>query len=433
MKPPSACPPNEFETVAFLASAVAALSRVRTVDDVLTALLRNVTACTHADEAILFVPDAEGRLGVRAGSMGSFNEASAPLDPDKSRKLIEILGGEGEMPSSEVLAEAGLTRRFGTSAEELAAIRLPLGNGCALLLASWHAPRRAGPDGTSILRSLAEMTSAVLENLQARHDLERLVEERTRSLQAVNDELQTFAYIVSHDLKNPLTIIKTCVWTLQQLPREELDERSGKAIDRIAGTVERMRDQIDGMLQMYRLTKKEVLPENLDLSAMALEILEELRSADKSRQVELRVAPDLSVRGDPTMLMVMMENLLGNAWKYSSKTADAIIEVGSLADGDGGTVFFVRDNGAGFNMDDAGRLFHVFQRLHPDDEFSGSGIGLASVQRIVNRHGGRVWAESEKGKGATFYFKLPEAIPSFDVAGEDAVAAFAAAHRTSSG
>ena len=161
------------------------------------------------------------------------------------------------------------------------------------------------------------------------------------------------------------------------------------------------------MLGLSRLTRREVLSEQVDLSQLARKVLLGLRMAHPERQVECVIADGLAARGDQNMLEVVLENLIGNAWKYTGRTRDPVIEVG-MTDVNDGKAFFVRDNGAGFDMESAGKLFLPFQRLHREEEFSGTGIGLATVQKIMLRHGGKVWAEGEPGQGATFYFTLPE-------------------------
>ena len=168
--------------------------------------------------------------------------------------------------------------------------------------------------------------------------------------------------------------------------------------------------QIEGMLSIYRDAKEDHAPENVDLGALALSVFDGLRSVEPWRSVDYIIAPDLHAFGYPSMLRVVLENLLGNAWKFSALEPVAKIEFGGFEDEDGSKTFYLRDNGAGFQMEGADKLFDVFSRFHREDEFAGTGIGLASVKRIVNKHGGRVWAESEVGKGATFYFTLP-AVP----------------------
>jgi light-regulated signal transduction histidine kinase (bacteriophytochrome) len=187
---------------------------------------------------------------------------------------------------------------------------------------------------------------------------------------------------------------------------ECLDEQSKDHLTRIRGATERMGQLIDALLDLSRVTRAQLQREDLDLGAMAMAVMVELQRQEPTRQVAFVVADGLRAVGDPRLLRVVLENLLGNAWKYSAKQPRACIEVGSLAQPDGTLAFFVRDNGVGFDMRYADKLFGAFQRLHRTSEFPGNGVGLATVQRIIHRHGGRVWAEAEVGRGATFYFTL---------------------------
>lgn len=272
----------------------------------------------------------------------------------------------------------------------------------------WSAPYAPSENEIKLVQILADSAAQAIEGVNATTELESRIAERTLSLQAVNEELQTFAYTVSHDLKTPISVVKTGVWTLRQLSGDQADERIEKCLSRLDSAADRMRSQIDGMLAMYRLTRDEINPVEIDLSSMATEILTDLIETNPNRSVTIDISPDLSTVGDPSMLRVALENLIGNAWKYSSKEEHSIIAFGVEEIGmQGGNAFFVRDNGVGFDMARATKLFGVFQRLHTDQEFSGSGVGLASAQRILHKHGGLVWAESEPGKGATFYFTLP--------------------------
>jgi signal transduction histidine kinase len=260
------------------------------------------------------------------------------------------------------------------------------------------------------LQALADSVSVAIRDIELRNSMEKLVEERTRALQAVNDELQTFAYTVAHELKNPLAVVKTNTWSLKEIFGGELSEKALLCVSRAENAANRMRNQIDNMLSMYRVTKHQIESIDVDLSFMGLEIFRDLQEAEPLRKVSISVQKQLSVYGDDGMLRVVLENLINNAWKYTSKVKEAQIELGLQEDEIHGNVFFIKDNGAGFDMENARNLFGVFQRFHSDEEFSGTGVGLASAQRIINKHGGQIWAEAAPGKGATFFFTLP-AIP----------------------
>jgi len=237
-------------------------------------------------------------------------------------------------------------------------------------------------------------------------DLEQRVIERTIELQAVNRELEAFSYSVSHDLRAPLRAIDGFSQAVLEDYADRLDDQGKDYLNRVRAATQRMGHLIDDMLTLSRVTRVEMQRGTVDLSALAADVFAELQKSEPERKVDWRIEPGLIAQGDAQLLRVALVNLLGNAWKFTGKTANAKIEFGAMRDADGATDFFVRDNGAGFDMTYAGKLFGAFQRLHLTSEFPGTGIGLATVQRIIHRHGGRVWAEGAVGKGATFYFSL---------------------------
>ncbi len=202
---------------------------------------------------------------------------------------------------------------------------------------------------------------------------------------------------------NTRTIVITNVVVIAEDCEHKLELKEKEHLRRVRAATEHMGRLIDDMLNLARTARYELVRGQVDLSALAREILPELQKAEPERRVTFIIAPDMIVEGDRTLLRVVLENLLGNAWKFTSKQPDARVEFGVQDEG-GRTVYSVRDNGAGFDMKHAGKLFGAFQRLHDGSEFPGSGIGLATVQRIVHRHGGQVWAKSAVGEGATFYF-----------------------------
>ena len=237
-------------------------------------------------------------------------------------------------------------------------------------------------------------------------DLEKRVMERTSDLAAANRELETFSFSVSHDLRSPLRIIDGFSKLLKEEYADRLDLEARDYLDRISTAAERMDLLIRGLLNLSHITRSQIQHRPVNLSAMANAIAREFQGSDPQRVAEFVIAPDLSAKGDPELLRSVLQNLLGNAWKYTSKHPRARIEFGA-EQGGGKTVFYVRDDGAGFDPENAGKLFNAFQRLHDEKEFPGTGIGLTTVQRIIQRHGGRIWAEGVVNKGATFYFTLP--------------------------
>jgi PAS domain S-box-containing protein len=235
--------------------------------------------------------------------------------------------------------------------------------------------------------------------------LDEKVQERTIQLEALNKELASFAYSISHDFRAPLRALDAFSASLNDKYGDQIDEQGRHYISRIRNNALYMSDLIDDLLKLSRITRADVNPQEVDISRLAGERIQLLQETEPERRVEVKIAAELSARGDRALLHAALQNLLENAWKFSSQEAQAEIEVGRTTIA-GEEVFFVRDNGVGFNMAYADKLFGTFQRLHGADEFPGTGIGLATVQRIINRHGGKIWAESEIGKGATFYFTL---------------------------
>ena len=230
----------------------------------------------------------------------------------------------------------------------------------------------------------------------------------TEELEEKNKELEAFSYSVSHDLRAPLRTITGFSRVLVEDYQDRLDAQANNSLQRISGAAARMSQLIDDLLKFARMARSELVRTKVNLSELAQDIVSQLQSGDPERPVTAIVAPSLVVDADSALLRVVLENLIGNAWKYTSKQPSSRIEFGAQSQ-HSQTIYFVRDNGAGFNMEHAGRLFDPFKRLHDDREFPGIGIGLATVQRIIRRHGGEIWADSEVGNGATFYFRLESA------------------------
>jgi signal transduction histidine kinase len=241
---------------------------------------------------------------------------------------------------------------------------------------------------------------------QAKEELEKRVEERTAELRAANKELEAFSYSVAHDLRGPLDVIGNIGYLLQHTAGP-LDEASRELVEQLLLGTRRMSGLINDLLHLSRATSTGLHTGPIDLSEMAQSIADDLQQTEPERSVEFRIARGARVIADKNLLRVALENLLGNAWKYTSKLDRTLIEFGVSRNG-GDCVYFVRDNGAGFDPHFADRLFEPFQRLHTQKEFPGTGIGLATVERIIGRHGGRVWAEGQVDRGATIYFTLPE-------------------------
>jgi signal transduction histidine kinase len=219
-------------------------------------------------------------------------------------------------------------------------------------------------------------------------------------------EQESFSYTVSHDLRAPIRVVEGFTRILKEDYGRMLDRIGNDHLDRVLGAAARMNSMIDALLALSALSTQPLARQPVNLSQLAGFIVDDLRRDAGERQVEVDIQPGLMAHGDPTLLRMVLENLLGNAWKYTGKCAGARVTFRTVHI-EGREVYMVRDNGAGFDMRFADRLFGVFQRLHSANDFQGTGVGLASVRRIVRRHGGEVWAESEVGQGATFYFTLP--------------------------
>jgi signal transduction histidine kinase len=238
-----------------------------------------------------------------------------------------------------------------------------------------------------------------------KEELERHVTERTAQLEFANKELDAFNYSISHDLRTPLRSLDGFSRLLQEDYRDQLDAEGLIYLERIRGASQRMAGLIDDLLRLSRLTRSEMRIVQVDLSATAQSIADDLRATNPERQVEFSIMPGLMGNVDPNLLRIVLENLLGNAWKFTERHPTAHIEFAASQEG-GQTVYRVRDDGAGFDMAYVEKLFGVFQRLHSIGEFEGTGIGLTIVQRIIHRHGGHVWVEAAVEQGATFYFTL---------------------------
>jgi hypothetical protein len=235
--------------------------------------------------------------------------------------------------------------------------------------------------------------------------LEMRVAERTSQLVAANKELDSFSYSVSHDLRAPLRHISGFSNILLEGYGDKLDTEGKSCLDRIQRSCIRMNNLIDDLLEFSHINRAELHKQTVNLSEMALQVVEELRQSEPERDIEFKISPAITADVDPVLIRTVLENLLGNAWKFTKRTEKPVITFDSKLE-NCATTYCVIDNGAGFNQEYVGQLFTAFHRLHSSLEFEGTGIGLVSVQRIINRHGGKIWAEGKEGEGAAFYFTV---------------------------
>jgi signal transduction histidine kinase len=269
--------------------------------------------------------------------------------------------------------------------------------------------RRATNELTRQRKNLEKMNERLEEEATERIKAQELLKTTNAELEEANVELEAFNYSVAHDLRKPLTAVNGYCQAIRELCDDKLDEQcSGYLQGAYDGTL-RMNRLIDTLLNFSRLTRIELKLETVDLSGLAQVVATDLKLADPTRRAAFQITEGLTAAGDASLLRVVLDNLLGNAWKYTGMRDEAVIEFGEI-EIDGKTAYFVRDNGAGFAAADADKLFIPFQRLTGAEEYKGFGIGLATVDRIIRRHGGKIWAEGEEGKGATFYFMLGSAL-----------------------
>jgi len=373
------------------------------------ALLQAAMDRSQAGIAIADAPDGRLRYVNQAGLfIGGGSEAELVDQVDAARYVESwhILHHDGTpyAPDEVPLARAVL---YGETAEAEFIIRRDDHEDRTVLARA--APIRDAEDvvtaGVVVFHDITERKQAEDEVRRLNAELEQRVVSRTAQLEATNRELEAFAYSVSHDLRAPLRAIDGFSAMVAEDAAEHLTAADVEHLQRVRNAAQRMGLLIDDLLGLSQTARQDLTVASVDLSGLAEEVFAELRREQPEREVDVVIAPHLRADADPTLLRMILVNLLGNAWKFTSKHETARIEVG-VGEADGECIFFVRDDGVGFDTRHARNLFGAFQRAHSPGEFEGTGIGLATVQRLVTRHGGRVWAEAEVEKGATFYFTL---------------------------
>lgn len=384
-----------------LVGVVQELSLARTMEAIQVIVRRAARVLTNADGATFVL--REGDCCFYADE-----DAIAPLWKGKRFPIEACISGWSMLNRSEaVILDIYADDRIphdvyrATFVESLVMVPIRKQAPIGAIGAYWAHRRKQSSAEVKLLQALADSTSIAIENVQLYAELEERVSARTAELEAINQELESFSYSVSHDLRAPLRAIQGFARAVQEDAGPVLDAETRGHLDRVIGGAARMNGLIEALLELSRVSRAPVARERVDVSSVAREIAAELTERDPSRKVRLIVQDGLEVEADPRLFRAVMTNLLDNAWKFTSRNDDARIEVGAN-DGE----LFVRDDGAGFEMARAARLFAPFQRLCSANEFPGTGIGLATVLRIVRRHGGDIRAESEPGKGTTFRFTL---------------------------
>ena len=368
------------------------------------------TILEHAHDAIISLDLTRRVLTWNRGAGVLFG-----YDPAQAQRLrVEDLVADADR---EALLVAFDEARRGDSAHELE-LRLRRASGTVFTGEATLAPVREEKGEivavSLTIRDISERKRNEERLRQLHSELEERVVERTAALRAVNRELESFTYSASHDLRAPLRGIDGFSQALLEDYGELLDDRARDYVRRVRSGAKKMGQIIDALLMLSRISRTDMEPEPVDLREIAQATLEEFRTQDPDRQVEFRCDENMVVQADHQLMQIALYNLLHNAWKFTRDREEAVIEFRRLEDAAAHT-FFVRDNGAGFDMAFADKLFVPFQRLHDVREFEGSGIGLGTVHRIINRHGGRLWAQGKEGEGATFYFELPPDVRSISV------------------
>ena len=365
------------------------------------------------DRVVTPLPEHGGTVGLvrqfteRTDPILSENSSIALL-PDVINRVLSDMEPLGEpihdmsLLTVEVMGKAVGDRNAAAREQLLIGIALTIFQGLLTLAFAVLLIRKV----RSLEKRSHELGLATDEILRLNGVLEERVRLRTLQLEAANQELGAFSYSVSHDLRAPLNSIDGFSCLLERLVADQAGDKSRHYLNRIRAGVRQMGELIDGLLSLAQLSRDSLHVGPVDLADIARQQAQECREQDPNRQADIRIQDEMRATGDGRQLRVVMQNLLANAWKFTSKRELAQIEVGSKAGEAGGTIYFVKDNGAGFDMAFADKLFGTFQRLHSPADFAGTGIGLATVRRVILRHDGRIWAEGEENRGAVFYFTL---------------------------
>jgi PAS domain S-box-containing protein len=396
-----------LQQLSFLAAAARKVNSVLTVEellDVITDIARDLVDAHAALSRIHPLDGSRGELQSRSHSELYREEDLSEL-LDSSARAAELMPNAARVPRSLTRGRAEEGSLWSTGV-----LAVPMVPAAGRELGSILVADKREGDFTEndqrVLAQLADLAAVGLENARLYASLEDRVRQRTQELEQSNRELEAFSYSVSHDLRGPLRAISGFTGLLRDRHYDTIDAESRRYIDRVLAGTQRMSSLIDDLLELGRVTRMEIRRELVDLSELARVIVAHLTERAPERIATVTIEPRMKVWGDLRLMEIVLENLLSNAWKFTSGRPVTEIHFGAVRDGGAQPAFYVRDNGVGFDPRYAANLFGVFQRLHATSEFPGTGVGLATVQRIVHRHGGRVWAEAETHRGATFYFTI---------------------------
>ncbi|MFY9514246.1 MAG: ATP-binding protein [Rubrivivax sp.] len=393
---------------ALLVDAVKQLSLARSVDAIVEIVRHAARELNQADGATVVLRDGELCHYVDEDAIGPLWKGQKfPLNACISGWAM-LHGEPAVIP--DIYADARIPHDAyrPTFVKSLVMVPIRAGHPIGAIGNYWALDREPTADEVALIQALADSTSLAFENVALVQGLEQRVQQRTAALEEANRELEAFTYSVSHDLRAPLRAVQGYSEMLAATVQPPLQGDAALFLQNVRQSAQRMGVLIDDLLSLSKVTRTELQQRPVQLGAMAREVLKVLQQSAPQRAVALQVDDTPVAQGDAGLLRLALENLLGNAWKFSARRPDARISFDASVNAAGETVYRVADNGAGFDMAQAAPMFEPFRRLHSEAEFSGTGIGLAIVQRVVQRHGGRIWAEGRRGEGASFFFVLPQ-------------------------
>ena len=408
-------PEQPLRDMQYLVSVIQALSLARDLDTVMDIV-------RHAARKLVAAQGASFVLREDDLCFYAQEDAISPLLKGKRFALEACVAGwtmlnRQSIALADISNDARVPRHvyLGTFVKSLAIAPIRTASPVGAIAVYWAQPHEASKHEMAMLTALADSTSVALEAVDLISNLELRVAERTdtlnrrnREMEILSQELESFTYAVSHDLRSPLITIEGFSHLLVEACADAISEEAQSFCVRITAATARMQSLINDLLALSKIVRAPMNPTPVDLSKIAGEVVRSLSQGAPERNVEFVCAP-LTARADAALMRVVLENLLSNAWKFTSKTAAPRIELGLVERNDKLTTFFLRDNGAGFDPRYCSNLFSPFHRLHTQDQFPGTGVGLAAARRIINRHGGEIRAEGEVNEGAVFYFSLPTA------------------------